>query len=76
MVNYSEVSGYPLVQQWRLRSILYHVKLNQWALSQGKLKELPVFDRGCDGFSISAKHGVMSQPNQSRILVISDRITL
>ncbi|XP_069050150.1 astrotactin-1 isoform X1 [Lepisosteus oculatus] len=34
MVNYSEVSGYPLVQQWRLRSILYHVKLNQWALSQ------------------------------------------
>ncbi|XP_029106294.1 astrotactin-1 isoform X3 [Scleropages formosus] len=34
MVNYSEVSGYPLVQQWRLRSILYHVKLNQWTLSQ------------------------------------------
>uniref|UniRef100_A0A8C8FD69 Astrotactin-1 n=1 Tax=Oncorhynchus tshawytscha TaxID=74940 RepID=A0A8C8FD69_ONCTS len=35
MVNYSEVSGYPLIQQWRLRSILYHVKLNQWVLSQG-----------------------------------------
>uniref|UniRef100_A0A673Z1P8 Astrotactin 1 n=1 Tax=Salmo trutta TaxID=8032 RepID=A0A673Z1P8_SALTR len=35
MVNYSEVSGYPLIQQWRLRSILYHVKLNQWILSQG-----------------------------------------
>nr|XP_046215918.1 astrotactin-1-like isoform X5 [Oncorhynchus gorbuscha] len=34
MVNYSEVSGYPLIQQWRLRSILYHVKLNQWVLSQ------------------------------------------
>ncbi|XP_035278424.1 astrotactin-1 isoform X3 [Anguilla anguilla] len=34
LVNYSEVSGYPLVQQWRLRSILYHVKLNQWTLSQ------------------------------------------
>ncbi|XP_029581578.1 astrotactin-1 isoform X8 [Salmo trutta] len=34
MVNYSEVSGYPLIQQWRLRSILYHVKLNQWILSQ------------------------------------------
>ncbi|KAI4886062.1 hypothetical protein NFI96_004969 [Prochilodus magdalenae] len=34
MVNYSEVSGYPLVQHWKLRSILYHVKLNQWVLSQ------------------------------------------
>uniref|UniRef100_A0A8C7IY03 Astrotactin 1 n=1 Tax=Oncorhynchus kisutch TaxID=8019 RepID=A0A8C7IY03_ONCKI len=30
MVNYSEVSGYPLIQHWRLRSVLYHVKLNQW----------------------------------------------
>uniref|UniRef100_A0A674C387 Astrotactin 1 n=1 Tax=Salmo trutta TaxID=8032 RepID=A0A674C387_SALTR len=28
MVNYSEVSGYPLIQHWRLRSVLYHVKLN------------------------------------------------
>lgn len=36
MVNYSEVSGYPLAQHWRLRSVLYHVKLNQWVLSQGK----------------------------------------
>lgn len=35
MVNYSEVSGYPLVQHWNLRSVLYHVKLNQWVLSQG-----------------------------------------
>ncbi|XP_041752027.1 astrotactin-1 isoform X8 [Coregonus clupeaformis] len=34
MVNYSEVSGYPLIQHWRLRSVLYHVKLNQWVLSQ------------------------------------------
>uniref|UniRef100_A0A669BQN6 Astrotactin 1 n=1 Tax=Oreochromis niloticus TaxID=8128 RepID=A0A669BQN6_ORENI len=34
MVNYSEVSGYPLVQHWNLRSVLYHVKLNQWVLSQ------------------------------------------
>ncbi|XP_054620849.1 astrotactin-1 isoform X4 [Dunckerocampus dactyliophorus] len=34
MVNYSEVSGYPLVQRWSLRSVLYHVKLNQWVLSQ------------------------------------------
>uniref|UniRef100_A0AAQ6ISN4 Astrotactin 1 n=1 Tax=Anabas testudineus TaxID=64144 RepID=A0AAQ6ISN4_ANATE len=31
-----EVSGYPLVQHWSLRSVLYHVKLNQWVLSQGK----------------------------------------
>uniref|UniRef100_A0A671WJ11 Astrotactin 1 n=1 Tax=Sparus aurata TaxID=8175 RepID=A0A671WJ11_SPAAU len=36
MVNYSEVTGYPLVQHWSLRSVLYHVKLNQWVLSQGK----------------------------------------
>lgn len=35
MVNYSEVTGYPLVQHWSLRSVLYHVKLNQWVLSQG-----------------------------------------
>ncbi|KAL1280529.1 hypothetical protein QQF64_015129, partial [Cirrhinus molitorella] len=34
MVNYSEVTGYPLVQHWKLRSIMYHVKLNQWAHSQ------------------------------------------
>ncbi|KAM9500569.1 astrotactin-1 isoform 2-T2 [Clarias gariepinus] len=34
MVNYSEVSGYPLLQHWKLRSILYHVRLNQWTLSQ------------------------------------------
>ncbi|KAM6948581.1 astrotactin-1 isoform 3-T3 [Aplochiton taeniatus] len=34
MVNYSEVSGYPLIQHWTLRSVLYHVKLNQWVLSQ------------------------------------------
>uniref|UniRef100_A0A8C2CZJ0 Astrotactin 1 n=1 Tax=Cyprinus carpio TaxID=7962 RepID=A0A8C2CZJ0_CYPCA len=34
MVNYSEVTGYPLVQHWKLRSIMYHVKLNQWTLSQ------------------------------------------
>ncbi|XP_050993619.1 astrotactin-1 isoform X4 [Labeo rohita] len=34
MVNYSEVTGYPLVQHWKLRSVMYHVKLNQWALSQ------------------------------------------
>ncbi|XP_028667151.1 astrotactin-1 isoform X2 [Erpetoichthys calabaricus] len=34
MVNYSEVSGYPLVQQWKLKSIMYHVRLSQWTLSQ------------------------------------------
>lgn len=44
MVNYSEVSGYPLVQHWSLRSVLYHVKLNQWVLSQGnpQLFALPI----------------------------------
>lgn len=41
MVNYSEVSGYPLVQHWSLRSVLYHVKLNQWVLSQGKSLRAP-----------------------------------
>uniref|UniRef100_A0A9J8D329 Astrotactin 1 n=2 Tax=Cyprinus carpio TaxID=7962 RepID=A0A9J8D329_CYPCA len=40
MVNYSEVTGYPLVQHWKLRSIMYHVKLNQWTLSQGKTLSL------------------------------------
>lgn len=40
MVNYSEVTGYPLVQHWKLRSIMYHVKLNQWTLSQGKTPSL------------------------------------
>ncbi|MBN3285008.1 ASTN1 protein, partial [Polyodon spathula] len=34
MVNYSEVSGYPLVQHWKLKSIMYHIRLNQWTLSQ------------------------------------------
>uniref|UniRef100_A0A8C1TNS0 Astrotactin 1 n=1 Tax=Cyprinus carpio TaxID=7962 RepID=A0A8C1TNS0_CYPCA len=40
MVNYSEVTGYPLVQHWKLRSIMYHVKLNQWTLSQGTTPSL------------------------------------
>ncbi len=40
MVNYSEVTGYPLVQHWKLRSIMYHVKLNHWTLSQGKTPSL------------------------------------
>uniref|UniRef100_A0AAQ6AQB8 Astrotactin 1 n=1 Tax=Amphiprion ocellaris TaxID=80972 RepID=A0AAQ6AQB8_AMPOC len=44
MVNYSEVSGYPLVQHWSLRSVLYHVKLNQWVLSQGKSHCVNVYD--------------------------------
>lgn len=42
MVNYSEVSGYPLVQHWSLRSVLYHVKLNQWVLSQGRSRSLVI----------------------------------
>lgn len=49
MVNYSEVSGYPLVQHWKLRSILYHVRLNQWTLSQGK----PISDTSHSSVSFS-----------------------
>lgn len=55
MVNYSEVTGYPLVQHWKLRSVMYHVKLNQWTLSQGKtvsnftlLLKLCIYDAGLD----------------------------
>lgn len=58
MVNYSEVSGYPLVQHWSLRSVLYHVKLNQWVLSQGKHGSLlPVND-----FSVYLREKVPQQP--------------
>ncbi|EMP34504.1 Astrotactin-1, partial [Chelonia mydas] len=34
MVNFSEVSGYPLLQHWKVRSVMYHVRLNQLAISQ------------------------------------------
>ncbi|GCB65440.1 hypothetical protein scyTo_0000421 [Scyliorhinus torazame] len=33
MVNFSEVTGYPMVQHWKLRSTQYHVKLSQKTLS-------------------------------------------
>ncbi|NXF50092.1 ASTN1 protein, partial [Oceanites oceanicus] len=34
MVNFSEVSGYPLLQHWKVQSIMYHVRLNQLTISQ------------------------------------------
>ncbi|XP_072854307.2 astrotactin-1 isoform X1 [Pogona vitticeps] len=34
MVNFSEVSGYPLLQHWNVRSVMYHVRLNQLTNSQ------------------------------------------
>ncbi|KAK7805745.1 hypothetical protein U0070_007705, partial [Myodes glareolus] len=34
MVNFSEVSGYPVLQHWKVRSVMYHIKLNQAAVSQ------------------------------------------
>uniref|UniRef100_A0A8C3HM96 Astrotactin 1 n=1 Tax=Chrysemys picta bellii TaxID=8478 RepID=A0A8C3HM96_CHRPI len=34
MVNFSEVSGYPLLQHWKVRSVMYHVRLNQLTISQ------------------------------------------
>lgn len=34
MVNFSEVSGYPLLQRWKVRSVMYHVRLNQGSISQ------------------------------------------
>uniref|UniRef100_UPI00398F1676 astrotactin-1 n=1 Tax=Pristiophorus japonicus TaxID=55135 RepID=UPI00398F1676 len=33
MVNFSEVTGYPMVQHWKLKSTQYRVKLNQRTLS-------------------------------------------
>ncbi|XP_028936416.1 astrotactin-1 isoform X2 [Ornithorhynchus anatinus] len=34
MVNFSEVSGYPLLQHWKVRSVMFHVRLNQVTISQ------------------------------------------
>nr|XP_013817223.1 PREDICTED: astrotactin-1 [Apteryx mantelli mantelli] len=34
MVNFSEVSGYPLLQHWKVQSVMYHVRLNQLTISQ------------------------------------------
>lgn len=36
MVNFSEVSGYPLLQHWKVQSVMYHVRLNQMTISQCK----------------------------------------
>ena len=36
MVNFSEVSGYPVLQRWKVRSVMYHIKLNQVTISQGE----------------------------------------
>ncbi|XP_056453505.1 astrotactin-1 [Gadus chalcogrammus] len=60
MVNYSEVSGYPLVQHWKLRSVQYHVKLNQWVLSQAFSSALHSLDgatQRSDFVSILAEFG-------------------
>lgn len=35
-VRYDEAMGYPMVQQWRVRSNLYRVKLNTITLSAGE----------------------------------------
>jgi len=46
MVNFSEVSGYPVLQHWKVRSVMYHIKLNQVAVSQGEhgsKPSLPLF---------------------------------
>lgn len=40
MVNFSEVSGYPLLQHWKVQSVMYHVRLNQLTISQCKCAEL------------------------------------
>lgn len=87
MVNYSEVSGYPLVQHWSLRSVLYHVKLNQWVLSQGKQSHdslLPLKDfTVCSGEKKSTTaapelHRISSSGMQLiiRTHIISDRFKL
>lgn len=35
-IRYDEAMGYPMVQQWRVRSNLYHVKLSTITLSAGE----------------------------------------
>uniref|UniRef100_A0A6I8SKB5 Astrotactin 1 n=1 Tax=Xenopus tropicalis TaxID=8364 RepID=A0A6I8SKB5_XENTR len=44
MVNFSEVSGYPLIQHWTVRSVIYHVRLNQPSLSQAFSQALHSLD--------------------------------
>ncbi|XP_049490994.1 astrotactin-1 [Panthera uncia] len=44
MVNFSEVSGYPVLQHWKVRSVMYHIKLNQVAVSQALSNALHSLD--------------------------------
>lgn len=41
MVNFSEVSGYPVLQHWKVRSVMYHIRLNQATVSQGEQQDIP-----------------------------------
>ncbi|KAI4578439.1 hypothetical protein MJG53_011294 [Ovis ammon polii x Ovis aries] len=44
MVNFSEVSGYPVLQHWKVRSVMYHIKLNQVTVSQALSNALHSLD--------------------------------
>ncbi|XP_005609749.1 astrotactin-1 isoform X1 [Equus przewalskii] len=44
MVNFSEVSGYPVLQHWKVRSVMYHSKLNQVTVSQALSNALHSLD--------------------------------
>uniref|UniRef100_A0A8C5Q6G2 Astrotactin 1 n=1 Tax=Leptobrachium leishanense TaxID=445787 RepID=A0A8C5Q6G2_9ANUR len=44
MVNYSEVTGYPIVQHWTVRSVMFHVRLNHPAVSQAFTQTLHSLD--------------------------------
>ncbi|XP_077132366.1 astrotactin-1 isoform X2 [Ranitomeya variabilis] len=44
MVNFSEVTGYPLIQHWTVRSVMYHVRLNQPTISQAFTHTLHALD--------------------------------
>ncbi|XP_044530825.1 astrotactin-1 [Gracilinanus agilis] len=44
MVNFSEVSGYPLLQHWKVRSVMYHIRLNQATISQALSNALHSLD--------------------------------
>ncbi|EPY78992.1 astrotactin isoform 1 isoform 1-like protein [Camelus ferus] len=44
MVNFSEVSGYPVLQHWKVRSVMYHIKLSQVAVSQALSNALHSLD--------------------------------
>ncbi|KAG9483050.1 hypothetical protein GDO78_009147, partial [Eleutherodactylus coqui] len=44
MVNFSEVTGYPLIQHWTVRSVMYHVRLNPPIISQAFTHALHALD--------------------------------